>query len=510
MANELLTPDEMALADRLTIAAGPADGRTLMERAGAAVAAAVLRGYESRSSVDVLCGPGNNGGDGYVAARLLAEAGVAVRLWRLAPPKTGTDAAAAAAACPLPAKDLSAFAPLPGSVVVDALFGAGLAKPLAGAAAAAAAAVRQAGVPVVAVDLPSGVSGMTGAVLGTAFRADHTITFFCKKPGHLLHPGKLFCGKLELTDIGIPQAVLPTIRPSAYENGPDLFVPQIRPPAVDTHKYARGHVAVFSGGAAATGAARLASLAAQRAGAGAVTLLSPPDALLVNAAHLTSIILRRCAGQDEALRFLAERKPGALVLGPGFGIGEETAGLALALIAAAGGIAEGLVFDADAITSLAGERAAFLFEAQRKPGRAALVLTPHEGEFGRLFPDLAGEGSKLDRAREAAARAGAVLIYKGPDTVIAAPDGRAAINGNGTAWLATAGSGDVLCGIVASLLAQGMPAFEAAAAAVWIHAEAARRFGAGLIAEDLPAALVGVMAELFDRAAAAAGRGGAG
>ena len=243
--------------------------------------------------------------------------------------------------------------------------------------------------------------------------------------------------------------MLPTIRPSAYENGPDLFVPQIRPPAVDTHKYARGHVAVFSGGAAATGAARLASLAAQRAGAGAVTLLSPPDALLVNAAHLTSIILRRCAGQDEALRFLAERKPGALVLGPGFGIGEETAGLALALIAAAGGIAKGLVFDADAITSLAGERAAFLFEAQRKPGRAALVLTPHEGEFGRLFPNLAGEGSKLDRAREAAARAGAVLIYKGPDTVIAAPDGRAAINGNGTAWLATAGSGDVLCGIVA-------------------------------------------------------------
>ena len=269
------------------------------------------------------------------------------------------------------------------------------------------------------------------------------------------------------------------------------------PPANDTHKSARGHVGVCSGGPASTGAARLSAMAAARDGAGAVTLLSPPNALAVNAAHLTSIILRKANSHEEISEFLDERRPGGLVFGPGLGTHAKVGAFALDLIASAAGRVGAIVFDADAFTGFARDPEAF-FAAARKPGAPALVLTPHDGEFKRLFPDLAADRalSKLDRARRAAERANAVVVGKGPDTVIAAPDGRAAINQNGTPLLATAGSGDVLAGIVAGLLAQGMPAFEAACAAVWMHAGAAARFGPGLIAEDLPVALLPVLRDL--------------
>jgi hydroxyethylthiazole kinase-like uncharacterized protein yjeF len=268
-------------------------------------------------------------------------------------------------------------------------------------------------------------------------------------------------------------------------------------PAADIHKYLRGHVAVFSGGPSATGAARLAAVAAARAGAGAVTVLSPGSALAINAAQLTSVILKRVDDIDAACAFISDRKPSALVLGPGFGVGEPLRELALAILETAGAEVS-LVLDADGITSFH-DAPASLFIAAGAKGAAALVLTPHEGEFGRLFPDIARDAalSKLEKARKAAARSHGLVIYKGPDTVIASPDGRAAINANGTPLLATAGSGDVLSGIVAALLAQGMPVFEAACAAVWMHAEAARRFGPGLIAEDLPLALRPVLRELL-------------
>ncbi|MBZ9707837.1 NAD(P)H-hydrate dehydratase [Mesorhizobium sp. ESP7-2] len=502
MSHELLTSAEMGEADRLTIAAGITDGIGLIRRAGQAVAAEVLRRYPAAAHVHVLCGPGNNGGDGYVVARILAGSGVATTVWASGPPRPDSDAALAAAECPIKPRPLSDFDAGLGSIVVDALYGAGLSKPLSGEAARAVDLVTDLHLPVVAVDLPSGISGDSGKVLGTSFSAEFTVTFARKKPGHLLLPGRERCGEIVLADIGIGAQIITRLQPRTFENGPALWLRDLPVPAVDAHKYKRGHVGVFSGGPDATGAARLSALGAARSGAGAVTVLSPGNAMQVNAAHLTSIMLRRADDAADIGAFVGERRPSAFVLGPGFGVGEKIQAFALALLAsgqsasASTGI-DGLVFDADAITSFR-EAPDALFDAARRPDAPALVMTPHEGEFARLFPDIADDNalSKLDKARVAAAAANAVLVYKGADTVIAAPDGRAAINSNGAAWLATAGSGDVLSGITAGLLAQGMPAFEAACAAVWIHAEAGSRFGPGLIAEDLPLALVPVLREL--------------
>ncbi|PDQ18738.1 bifunctional ADP-dependent NAD(P)H-hydrate dehydratase/NAD(P)H-hydrate epimerase [Mesorhizobium sanjuanii] len=503
MSNELLSPAEMAEADRLAIAAGPLDGFGLMRCAGEAVAAVVLARYPQASRVHVLCGPGNNGGDGYVVAGILRDSAVDVLVWASGPPRAGSDAALAASQCPVKPRPLAEFVAETGSIVVDALYGAGLSKPLAGDAASAIDRATELGLPVVAVDLPSGVSGASGEVLGRAFRAMVTVTFARKKPGHLLLPGRQMCGEIVLADIGIGDGIIARLEPRTFENTPPLWVGKFPVPAVDAHKYKRGHVVVFSGGPSATGAARLSALAAARSGAGAVTVLSPANAMQVNAAHLTSIMLRKADTLADMQDFIGERRPSAFALGPGFGVGEKARDFALAVLSAgrqsaAGGI-DGLVLDADGITSFR-DAPELLFEASRLPDAPALVLTPHEGEFARLFADIAGDKilSKLARARAAAERANAVILYKGADTVIAAPGGRAAINRNGAPWLATAGSGDVLAGIIAGLLAQGMPAFEAACAAVWIHAEAGSHFGPGLIAEDLPSALVPVLRELVD------------
>ena len=510
MSNELLSPAEMGEADRLAIAAGPLDGFGLMRRAGEAVAAVVLARYPAARRVHVLCGPGNNGGDGYVVAGVLRDSGVDIRLWASGPPRAGSDAAIAAAECPVAPRPLSAFNAEKNAVVVDALYGAGLSKPLSGDAARAVEIVTTLNLPVVAVDLPSGVSGESGNRLGQAFRADITVTFARKKPGHLLLPGRDLCGEIVLADIGIGAEIIAQLKTQAFENVPALWRDMLPMPAVDAHKYKRGHAGVFSGGPSATGAARLSALAAARSGAGAVTVLSPANAMQVNAAHLTSIMLRKADTVEDVHDFIGDRRPSAFVLGPGFGVGDKTRDFALAILGAgrqgaagagrqnaAGGI-DRLVLDADGITSFRDEPDT-LFEAARRPAAPALVMTPHEGEFGRLFPDIAGDNSlsKLIKARAAAARANAIVLYKGADTVIAAPNGRTAINSNGAPWLATAGSGDVLAGIIAGLLAQGMPPFEAACAAVWIHAEAGSRFGPGLIAEDLPLAMVPVLRALI-------------
>ena len=504
--HELLTPAEMAEADRLTIEAGPFDGMGLMRRAGAAVAAVALERYPAASPVHVLCGPGNNGGDGYVVARLLHQAGMEVSVWSLGDPKPGTDAATAAAECPVAANPLASFDPASGSLIVDALFGAGLSKAIEGDAATAIGKCNRAGVPVIAVDLPSGISGDSGKILGSAFRADVTVTFFRRKPGHLLYPGRELCGETLVAEIGIEPRVLDTIRPACFENTPALWGRHFPRPAADTHKYARGHVGVFSGGPSSTGAARLAARAAARAGAGAVTLLSPGNSVQVNAAHLTSTILRKADSLEEVAEWLGERRPAALVFGPGIGLQEKVGDFALKLVAACTGLVRHVVFDADALTHLSRRRAAFL-SAFQTPDAPHFVLTPHEGEFARMFPELADDNSlsKLERARQAAALAKATVILKGPDTVIASPDGRAAINANAAPWLATAGSGDVLAGITAGLLSQGMAPFEAACAAVWLHAEAGSRFGPGLIAEDLPDLLPPLLRDLLGREAAGKG-----
>jgi hydroxyethylthiazole kinase-like uncharacterized protein yjeF len=377
-------------------------------------------------------------------------------------------------------------------VVVDALFGAGLGRDLDGAARVAVEAINAAGKPVVAVDLPSGVDGASGAVRGAAVRADVTVTFFRLKPGHMLLPGRTLCGRRLLADIGIPGEVLGGIAPRAFANRPALWQASFPVPAASGHKYKRGHAVVVAGEWSA-GAPRLAARGALRAGAGLVTLASPASLYAVHAGALDAVIVRQADGLAALRDLLADGRHNAVLLGPGAGVGEGTA----AAVRAALGPGRAVVLDADAITSFAAAPDD-LFAAIA--GAGEVVLTPHEGEFGRLFgavPAVAAAGDKLARARAAAVASGAVVVLKGPDTVVAAPDGRAAVADNAPPWLATAGSGDVLAGIVTGLLAQCMPAFEAAAAAVWLHGDAAARCGPGLVAEDLPGVLPQVLASLF-------------
>ena len=486
--HELLTAAEMAEADRLTIAGG-VPGITLMEAAGRAVAEAAAA-LAPAGPVVVVAGPGNNGGDGFVAARRLAAAGRVVRVVLLGDPAAlRGDARLAFERWRGPV--LPAGSALPAAALaIDALFGAGLDRPLEGAAAALVEAIGR--VPaVLAVDLPSGIDGDSGAVLGTAVRADATVTFFRRKPGHLLQPGRGHCGPVTVADIGIDPAVLGAIGPRAFENLPGLWPEAARPPGAAEHKYDRGHALVVSGPMLRTGAARLAAGAALRAGAGLVTLLSPPDALAVNAGQLTAVMLRRIDGPEALAAALAEPRARAVAIGPALGTGPPER----ALVAAALAAPPALVLDADALTLWEDDPAGLFAAIGRRP--APTVLTPHSGEFARLFPDLA-EAPKPARARTAAMRSGAVVVLKGPDTVIAAPDGRIAINGNAPPWLATAGSGDVLAGIACGLLARGGPGFEAAAAAVWVHGAAGAEAGPGLTAEDLAPALRPVLRRLAE------------
>jgi hydroxyethylthiazole kinase-like uncharacterized protein yjeF len=487
-AVEVLTPEEMGRADGLTISAGT-PGIVLMEAAGLAVAEAVHGQLPQGGRVLVMTGPGNNGGDGFVAARLLAEAGYVVTVGLLtARDQLKGDAAFAAAAWTGTSKGLSVDLLDDTDIVVDALFGAGLDRPVEGTAGQVIAAVNRAGLPVIAVDLPSGIDGRTGKVLGTAVRATTSVTFFRLKPGHLLNPGRIHAGHRIVADIGIDATVLSTIQPKTAWNRPGLWsLPRL---AVEGHKYDRGHAVVVSGPATRTGASRLAARAALRAGAGLVSLASPVDALAVNAAHLTAVMLLPMNGPEGLAAILADTRRNAVALGPALGIGADS----IALVEAALASPAAVVLDADGLTSFSDDPQR-LFSAVRGH-RSPVVMTPHEGEFSRLFGQIASGESKLARARHAAAISGAVVILKGADTVVADPDGRAAIADNAPPALATAGSGDVLTGMVVGLLAQGMPGYDAACAGVWMHGAAAQSIGRGLIAEDLPEALPGVFVQI--------------
>ena len=493
----LLTNAQMADADRRTISGG-VPGIRLMERAGEAVADAIRARSRAGSRVIVVAGPGNNGGDGFVAARLLAERGyqVEVRLVGDGARLKG-DAALAAKAWtgPTAAADPAALAGA--DVIIDALFGAGLDRPVEGLPQAMIEAMNAQPAPVVAVDLPSGVNGTSGAVMGLAVKASQTVTFFRKKPGHVLLPGRLFCGPVTIGDIGIADHVLADIRPLAFENTPQLWHAHFPRPQLSGNKYDRGHAVVASGPSWSTGAARLAARGALRAGAGLVTIASPREALAVNATSNLAIMARPVDGAEELTKFLADRRLNAFAIGPGVGVGEETCACVLAALTGD----RAVVLDADAMTSFAREPQR-LANALRDRGTAGqnTILTPHEGEFSRFFGALDERtkvGTKLDRARLASQMTGAIVLLKGADTVVAAADGRAAITANAPAYLATAGAGDVLTGIAVGLLAQGMPAFEAAAAAAWLHGEAARSFGPGLISEDLPECLARVYQALL-------------
>ncbi|MFA7439172.1 NAD(P)H-hydrate dehydratase [Castellaniella sp.] len=471
----LLDPLQMAAADRAAMAAG-VPGVRLMEAAGTAVAQAICARWSPRP-VRVLCGPGNNGGDGFVAARLLQQAGWPVRLalWGDHAALRG-DAAWAAGTWAGPVEAAGPAFLQGAELVVDALLGAGLDRAPTGSLAVLLEAVRACAAPVCAVDVPTGLHGGSGQCPGVAVQAELTVTFFRRKPGHLLLPGRALCGAVVCADIGIPAGVLGALPVATWANHPDLWRAGFPWPSLGGHKYRRGHVLVI-GSAHMPGASRLACLAAARIGAGLVTLAVPAPAWAVQAGALTSVMVEPLPADGSLQAALADGRRNALVIGPGLGRHARARRQVLDVLATG----RPCVLDADALSA---------FEAQPGPLLAALhghcVLTPHEGEFARLFGHA---GDKLLRARAAARDCGAVVLLKGADTVIAAPDGAAVINDNAPPTLATGGTGDVLAGCVAGLLAAGMPAFQAACAAVWLHGLAADQLGWGLLAEDLPQAL---------------------
>jgi hydroxyethylthiazole kinase-like uncharacterized protein yjeF len=492
---EVLTTAEMERADRLAIAAGT-PGFALMMSAGQAIAEAAIDLVEE-GPIIVVAGRGNNGGDGFVAAAELAARGREVSVILLCGRDSlQGDAASAARGWKHPVLPFNPQAIGKPALIIDALFGAGLNRPVKGEPYDMIEAINANGAPVLSVDLPSGINGTTGAVMGVAVRATETVTFFRRKPGHLLLPGRIHCGRIRVVDIGIAPQVLSEIAPLTFENVPQYWREAFPVPQVDGHKYARGHALIVSGDVAATGAARMAARGALRAGAGLVTLASPRDALVVNATALTAVMVRPVDNAVEFGQVLNDKRLNACVIGPGAGVGESTRDFVVTALEAK----RHLVLDADALTSFAGAPDR-LFEAIRGTPETQVVLTPHEGEFPRLFSDISNKHpfrSKLERVRAAAERSGATVLLKGADTVVASPDGRATIAANAPPWLATAGAGDVLSGIIAGLLAQGVPAFDAASIGVWMHGEAAHEAGPGLIAEDLPETLPAVFRRLYD------------
>lgn len=478
--DDILTVEEMAEADRLTIASG-IEGATLMENAGRSVVWHILRKWPARTTV-VLCGPGNNGGDGFVIARLLQAKGWPVRIACLTDIKTlKGDAAIKAAEWSGPTELLDIDSLEGAELVVDALFGAGLCRAVSDELARIFDIIHGRGLPVVAVDIATGIEGNSGQILGSSLKADLSVTFFRAKPGHYLLPGCLQSGDVRITDIGIAGDVLSKIKPACRLNNPDLWSALLPRAEISGHKYHRGHGLIRSGKLSAVGAAQLAARACLKIGAGAVTIGCDGNAVIGHAGSLNALMLAKLDGPGALTEFISSKRITAVLIGPGNGVTDQTRRCSLAAIASPAHV----VLDADALTVFA-DSPEVLFDAIRNKSVGSVVLTPHEAEFSRLFHV---EGSKLERARAAARLSAATVILKGADSIIATPQGDAVINNHASPWLATAGAGDVLAGIVTGLLAQGMPAAAAAAAGVWIHGDAGILLGAGLTAEDLIARL---------------------
>jgi ADP-dependent NAD(P)H-hydrate dehydratase / NAD(P)H-hydrate epimerase len=491
---ELLTAEEMYRAEKLAMEAGVSP-LTLMENAGRAATEEVVRRFPRGSRIAVLCGPGNNGGDGFVCARYLRERGYQVRL-SLAGRKEELqrDPKEMARRWDEAIEPFSVKSIEGAQAVVDAVYGIGLSRDVSGPVAQVIEEVTARAIPVVSIDVPTGVDGTTGAIRGAAFKAASTITFFRRKTGHVLLPGRLYCGDVRAAEIGIPASVIEQIQPGALANDPDFWLRFFPKTKVEAHKYDRGHAVVVSGPMERTGAARIAARTALRAGAGLVSVATSKSAFYINASQLSAVMADPYEGPEGLAEMLSDRRITAVLIGPGAGTDPEVKDLVAAALSSHATV----VLDAEALTAFSDDPAE-LFSLIKGRIPALTIMTPHEGEFRRVFPDLADDPSKLERARRAAELAGAVVILKGADTVAVHPGGLAAINENAPPWLATAGSGDALAGLVTGLAAQGMAAFDAATAAVWIHGELAQTFGPGLIAEDLPDLLPAALQRLNKR-----------
>ncbi|MCC3860849.1 NAD(P)H-hydrate dehydratase [Pseudemcibacter aquimaris] len=487
----VLTTTQMGEADKITIDQLQDVGKTgadLMENAGLTVVREIVGCVDGRAAL-ILCGPGNNGGDGFVIARHLKKHGWSVDVALLGSvEKLSGDARVMADFWEAEILNLTPDIFKDQDLIVDALFGTGLSKNIGGELAKVIETANHHPAYKIAVDIPSGVEGNTGKILGIAFYADKTVTFARKKPAHLIYPGKELCGDVIVTDIGINDRTIEAVEPNMFENYPALWLNAYPINSQDAHKYHHGHAVVVSGGCTKTGAARLAATSALRTGAGLVSVSSPEDALIVHASHLTSVMIRKRAELNVDLE---DQRLNAWCIGPAAGVNGQTRKDVLSIIKAN----KRAVLDADALTVFE-EGPLELFQAINTTDED-VILTPHAGEFARLFP-YQKEEDKLSATLSAAKLSGAVVVYKGADTVIASPDGRCVINSHAPETLATAGSGDVLAGIITGLIAQNMPGFEAACAAVWMHSECANRIGVGLISEDLEKEIPFVLQNLLE------------
>ena len=480
---QILTADQIYQADKATIESG-ISGETLMENAGAAATDEIIKRYK-KCPVVVLCGPGNNGGDGFVVARLLKKTGWDVRVAILGDiANLQGDAALEADRFSGEIEKLNEDSSEGAALIVDALFGVGLKRPLEGDVLTLIKRIKKYRIPVVAIDVPSGVASDSSTVLGEAFEAETTVTFTRKKICHMLYPAKRFCGDVVVADIGIKGEIIESTSPYIFENRPDLWLDEFPFPKEEQNKYDRGHAVINGGGIKCTGAATLASVACLKTGAGLATVACPKSALMLYATKLTSVMTKAITTTDDFKEFLEDKRKNAVCLGPGNGVDEFTRQLVLVALS----LRKSCVIDADAI-SVFEDNPQELFDAIKSP----VIITPHEGEFKRLF---SYEGEKIEKAIQAAKQSGAVIILKGADSIIASPDGRVVINDNAPPWLATAGSGDVLAGMATALLANNMDAFDAACAAVWMHGRAAQIAGMGMISESLLTFIPNVLQEM--------------
>ncbi len=474
-------------ADRAAIDRGRL-GVDLMEAAGSGIAEQIFSEF-SPCPVQVFCGPGANGGDGYVVARHLYEAGWPVFLTVCAKTVPATDADKMEQALPSGVSITGTEISCNIGLIVDCIFGAGLKRPISGELAELVNHINAHPAKVVSADLPSGIFGDNGKVSPPAIKADMTVTFECLKPAHVLEPARSQCGKIKVIAIGFPDGLLDNFDPVAIVNQRNLWPEIPKAPEAVTHKHSRGRLLVMCGGALHTGAARLAARAGLRIGAGWVTLAGSKKSMQVCAAHETSVVLLARDRGEPVSSLLQAQNPDCIIIGPAGGVGKDMRRDVLELLAHN----KPTVLDADALSSFADDPDT-LFDACH----SNTVLLPHEGEFARLFGQLGSEfGNKIERVQAAARLAGCTLLLKGADSVMATASGRIVVNTHTSGWLASLGSGDVLAGMVAGLMAQGHRGFEALCAAVWMHGELGRRLGPGLIAEDLPKAIPLILRDLL-------------